>query len=359
MDPAQHFYCPVEHPTYFTPIVSQSDYYTSVLADEAAKKLIAQQIEYYFSVDNLLKDFFLRRQMDSDGWIPVELLASFRRVRIHTGAVNVQLIVDSMTNSKVVEISADQKHMRTRHEPLKWSLQGVEPTTFSTLNASVPEFIPGQLFKVAASPSQTSDVTGAAMEPTESNSGSVSVATVEQSPSSIHIASRESGDQLIVSSIPLDKMKPDNNNEIESISVSSVVTPCTVESPIASTSGQQSSLPPCPPCTILDAGDTNISSLSHCPPSDTQEASSLPPCPASETTETSTVDSHEPCKPVVSAGKQSVDDDDDGRYVPDSIKTTDDDGGNSKEDKVKSADDDGRNSTVDKTKTMENDVDMD
>jgi len=32
--------------------------------------------------------------MDADGWIPVELLASFRRVRIHTGAVNTQLIVD-------------------------------------------------------------------------------------------------------------------------------------------------------------------------------------------------------------------------------------------------------------------------
>jgi len=41
-----------------------------------------------------MKDFFLRRQMDADGWIPVELLASFRRVRIHTGSVNTRLIVD-------------------------------------------------------------------------------------------------------------------------------------------------------------------------------------------------------------------------------------------------------------------------
>jgi len=32
--------------------------------------------------------------MDADGWIAVELLASFRRVRIHTGSVNTQLIVD-------------------------------------------------------------------------------------------------------------------------------------------------------------------------------------------------------------------------------------------------------------------------
>jgi len=50
--------------------------------------------EYYFSTENLVKDFFLRRQMDTDGWIAVELLASFRRVRIHTGSVNTQIIVD-------------------------------------------------------------------------------------------------------------------------------------------------------------------------------------------------------------------------------------------------------------------------
>jgi La domain len=50
--------------------------------------------EYYFSKENLVKDFYLRRQMDNDGWIPVELLASFRRVRIHTGTVNVELIVE-------------------------------------------------------------------------------------------------------------------------------------------------------------------------------------------------------------------------------------------------------------------------
>lgn len=55
----------------------------------------------------------------------------------------------SMAGSKVVEISSDQKHMRTRFEPLKWSLQGVEPTTFSTLNAEVAEFVPGQPFKLA------------------------------------------------------------------------------------------------------------------------------------------------------------------------------------------------------------------
>ena len=43
-DPAQQYYCHIETPTFYTPIVSQSDYYTSVLADESARKLIAQQM---------------------------------------------------------------------------------------------------------------------------------------------------------------------------------------------------------------------------------------------------------------------------------------------------------------------------
>jgi len=48
----------------------------------------------------------------------------------------------------MVEISPDKKHMRTREDPGKWSLMGVEPGSFSTLNASVPEFVPGQTFRV-------------------------------------------------------------------------------------------------------------------------------------------------------------------------------------------------------------------
>ena len=60
------------------------------------------------------------------------------------------IVVQSLTGSKVVEISEDRKQMRTRNEPGKWSLSGVEPKTFSSLDASVPEFVPGQVFRAAA-----------------------------------------------------------------------------------------------------------------------------------------------------------------------------------------------------------------
>jgi len=57
----------------------------------------------------------------------------------------------------MVEISPDQKHMRTRDEPNKWSLAGVEPTTFSSLDASVPEFVPGKVFRPPATQSNVAD----------------------------------------------------------------------------------------------------------------------------------------------------------------------------------------------------------
>ena len=37
--------------------------------------------EYYFSVENLKSDTFLRHSMDVHGWVPVEVVCGFKRVR--------------------------------------------------------------------------------------------------------------------------------------------------------------------------------------------------------------------------------------------------------------------------------------
>ena len=47
--------------------------------------------EYYFSEENLVKDLFLRRKMDPEGFIPVTLLASFHRVLALTSDSDVVL----------------------------------------------------------------------------------------------------------------------------------------------------------------------------------------------------------------------------------------------------------------------------
>ncbi|KAL4942290.1 hypothetical protein BDV06DRAFT_165441 [Aspergillus oleicola] len=43
--------------------------------------MITMQLEYYFSVDNLCKDLFLRKHMDSQGYVPLNFIAGFKRVK--------------------------------------------------------------------------------------------------------------------------------------------------------------------------------------------------------------------------------------------------------------------------------------
>ncbi|XP_013919096.1 PREDICTED: la-related protein 1B isoform X2 [Thamnophis sirtalis] len=110
------------------------------------KEYIKRQIEYYFSVENLERDFFLRRKMDQQGFLPISLIASFHRVQALT--TNVNLILEALKDSTEIEI-VDQK-MRKRIEPEKWPIPGPSPrslphTDFSQL-INCPEFIPGQIF---------------------------------------------------------------------------------------------------------------------------------------------------------------------------------------------------------------------
>ncbi|XP_012828817.1 PREDICTED: la-related protein 1B-like [Erythranthe guttata] len=77
---------------------------------------ILKQIEYYFSNDNLVKDIFLRQNMDAEGWVPIKLIAGFRKVMQLTD--NIQLIKDSMQPSNVVEVQADK--LRRRNDWSKW-----------------------------------------------------------------------------------------------------------------------------------------------------------------------------------------------------------------------------------------------
>jgi hypothetical protein len=93
------------------------------------KDCVRKQIEYYFSADNLQKDFFLRRKMDSDGFLPISLIASFPRVRTLTSDVG--LIVNSLRDSDKVELNLDCEKLRPRINPEQWPLP---PSTLPTGN---------------------------------------------------------------------------------------------------------------------------------------------------------------------------------------------------------------------------------
>ncbi|XP_030465140.1 la-related protein 1C-like isoform X2 [Syzygium oleosum] len=79
---------------------------------------IVRQIEYYFSNENLVKDIYLRRQMDKQGWVSIAVIAGFKKVMELT--TDVQLILDAVRNSAIVEVQAEK--VRRRADWMRWVL---------------------------------------------------------------------------------------------------------------------------------------------------------------------------------------------------------------------------------------------
>ena len=64
--------------------------------------MVSMQLEYYFSIDNLLKDMYLRQNMDSQGFVFLDIIANFNRVK-HL-STDKDLIRFSCMQSEVIEI---------------------------------------------------------------------------------------------------------------------------------------------------------------------------------------------------------------------------------------------------------------
>lgn len=86
-------------------------------ARQEALKALKTQIEFYFSVDNLCKDLFLRSHMNPEGWTPIELIAAFPKVK-KTGAVEAD-IVEGLNNSTVLEVDPMTRYIRLRDPELR------------------------------------------------------------------------------------------------------------------------------------------------------------------------------------------------------------------------------------------------
>ncbi|KAJ5151937.1 hypothetical protein N7492_010232 [Penicillium capsulatum] len=55
--------------------------YTQFVEPLSLMGMLATQLDYYFSVDNMCKDMFLRKKMDSQGFVPLSVVANFKRVK--------------------------------------------------------------------------------------------------------------------------------------------------------------------------------------------------------------------------------------------------------------------------------------
>ncbi|KAF8431538.1 hypothetical protein L210DRAFT_3403314, partial [Boletus edulis BED1] len=88
---------PFAHPTYSV---------------DAMRNRLLGQLEYYLSPQNMAQDFYLRQRMDNQGWIPISLLASFKRVQqLHTDS---DIVKEVLSRSVMVEVSGDWVRMGGR-----------------------------------------------------------------------------------------------------------------------------------------------------------------------------------------------------------------------------------------------------
>ncbi|RKP06647.1 hypothetical protein THASP1DRAFT_25070 [Thamnocephalis sphaerospora] len=69
---------------------------------DTLKKLLCAQIEYYFSVENLCRDIFLRSHMDAEGYVPIAVLAAFNRVRNLTE--DAAFVRESIADSELLDV---------------------------------------------------------------------------------------------------------------------------------------------------------------------------------------------------------------------------------------------------------------
>jgi len=107
-------YYPMPTPQY-SPHLATSDGSQS----DVKERLLAQ-LEYYFDVENLCKDVFLRQHMNEEGWVQLGLIANFNKVKSTT--TNGDLIVEVLLSSSKVELDQSRTFVRLRDDWQRWLL---------------------------------------------------------------------------------------------------------------------------------------------------------------------------------------------------------------------------------------------
>lgn len=77
------------------------------------QQALTRQIDYYFSLDNLLRDLFLRKNMGTEGWVDLDLILNFKRVEIIVNGLRNSL---EETDEKVKEEKLDKAIVQAVHQ---------------------------------------------------------------------------------------------------------------------------------------------------------------------------------------------------------------------------------------------------
>lgn len=98
--------------------------------------MVQTQLEYYFSIDNLCKDVFLRKHMDSKGFVFLSFIAGFKRIQSLTQ--DFELLKLACLGCDTIEsVRGDDGHERLRRKDgwEKWVLQSMDDRDESARHA--------------------------------------------------------------------------------------------------------------------------------------------------------------------------------------------------------------------------------
>ncbi|KAF2161844.1 hypothetical protein M409DRAFT_27900 [Zasmidium cellare ATCC 36951] len=108
--------------------------YNPMMDQQYLMDMISTQLEYYFSIDNLIKDMYLRRNMDSQGYVFLDIIANFNRIKQLT--VDKEMLKAVCLRSDIIEIRVgdDGKERLRRHNQWEQFLLPVDQRDASAQN---------------------------------------------------------------------------------------------------------------------------------------------------------------------------------------------------------------------------------
>ncbi|RDA85993.1 hypothetical protein CP532_4874 [Ophiocordyceps camponoti-leonardi (nom. inval.)] len=113
LPPVQTQFGPYEYP--MAPLSAIAPFPPQPYWDSVLFSLLKHQIEYYFSIENLCKDMYLRRRMDSQGFVHVHFVAAFKRIRELTSDMNmIRAVCESSSELDFVVGEDDVERLRRR-----------------------------------------------------------------------------------------------------------------------------------------------------------------------------------------------------------------------------------------------------
>jgi hypothetical protein len=121
-----------QYPVYMNfphfPVVPATD-------SEVLKNMILAQVEYYLSVENLIRDIYLRKHMDKDGFLTIDFIASFNRIKNLT--MDVKAVKEALLESSTLELDSESLRVRPRDNPGYWVLSSDELESLTDDNISL------------------------------------------------------------------------------------------------------------------------------------------------------------------------------------------------------------------------------